>query len=108
MKKSAKQETRRPTHPGVLLGEDVLPALSLTTAQAAEALGVSRTFLYKLLAGEVPMSAEMCLKVGKLAGNGARLWMNMQAHFNLWQAEHDPKVTKSLRQVPSYKELMRA
>lgn len=108
MKKSTKQQGRNPTHPGVLLGEDVLPALSMNAAEAAEALGVSRAFLYRLIAGQVPMSAEMCLKVGKLAGNGARLWMNMQAHFNLWQAEHDPKVVKSLKQVPSYKELMRA
>lgn len=99
---------RCPTHPGILLREDVLPALNLTKSRAADLLGVSRAYLYRLLDGDVPMSVEMCLKVGKFAGNGGRLWWNMQATYNLWQAEHDPKIRKVVKQVPSYKELLNA
>lgn len=29
----------------------------------------------------------MALRVGKLAGNGAGLWLRMQQDFDLWHAE---------------------
>ena len=103
-----KRHQRCPTHPGILLREDVMPALGMTKSQTAEVLGVSRTYLYKLLDGEVPMSVEMCLKVGELAGNGARLWMNMQSSYNLWFAEHDPKVKKSIDKISSFRERVHA
>jgi len=63
---------------------------------------VSRAFLYRLLAGDAAMSMEMCVKVGKLAGNGPRLWANMQTSYDLWQAERDPKIIKALRKVPAF------
>ncbi|MBI1215677.1 MAG: HigA family addiction module antidote protein [Alphaproteobacteria bacterium] len=97
-----KKENRCPTHPGILLAEDILPALDLSVAQAADALQVSRTFLYRLLAGQTPMSMEMCVKVGKLAGNGPRLWANMQTSYDLWQTENDPDVIKAVRKIPTF------
>lgn len=101
-----KRKTRCPTHPGVLLGEVALPGLGLSVSRAAEHLSVSRAYLHRLLNGDVPMSMEMCVKVGKLAGNGARLWANMQAAHDLWKAEHDPAVQKAVKKIPSYAELM--
>ena len=36
---------RRPTHPGAILREDVLPALGLSVSEAARQLGVTRQTL---------------------------------------------------------------
>lgn len=51
------------------------------------------------------MSMEMCIKVGKLAGNGPELWVNMQAAHDLWKAENSPSLQKAVKKVPSYREL---
>ena len=40
---------RRPTHPGEILREDVLPALRLTQGEIAKRLGVSRLTVSELL-----------------------------------------------------------
>lgn len=100
-----KRKSRCPTHPGVLLREVVLPGMGLSVSKAAEDLSVSRTYLYRLLDGATPMSMEMCIKIGKLAGNGARLWANMQGAYDLWQAENDPAVQRAVKKIPSYREL---
>ena len=40
--KTLRDPKRRPTHPGEILREDVLPALRLTQGEFAKQLGVSR------------------------------------------------------------------
>lgn len=78
---------RAPTHPGAILREDVLPALGLSVAETARRLHVSRQTLHDLLAERKGFTPEMALRVGKLAGNGAALWLGMQQEYDLWQAE---------------------
>lgn len=96
---------RKPTHPGAILREDVFPALKLKASRAAEILDISRQYMSDILNGKKPMTPLLCLKIGKLAGNGPDLWMNMQARYNLWEAAHDKGNRKALAHVPSLKEL---
>ncbi len=70
---------RRPTHPGAILREDVLPDLGLSKDRAANLLGVSLELLDGVLAEEQPISAAMAASVGKLFGGGPDIWMRMQA-----------------------------
>jgi addiction module HigA family antidote len=77
----------RPVHPGQILRDDVRPALGLSVTDMARRLRVSRATLHRLLACEIGVSPEMALRLGKLCGNGAGLWLRMQADFDLWQAE---------------------
>ena len=79
---------RVPTHPGAILREDVLPSLPGVSVSAfARSLGVSRHTLHSVLAERSGVSAEMALRFGKLLGNGAQLWLDMQTRFDLWQAK---------------------
>jgi len=80
-------ELRRPTHPGALLREDVLPDLQVSVTEAARRLGVSRQTLHKILTEKSPVSAEMALRLGKFCGNGPGLWLRMQQLVDLWEAE---------------------
>lgn len=87
-----------PPHPGEILREDVLPALSLTVTDAAEQLGVTRAALSRVLNGRAAISPEMALRLEGWLGveNGGRadLWISQQAAYDLWQARQagKPKV----------------
>ncbi len=78
---------RRPTHPGAILREDVLPDLQMSVTEAAGRLGISRQTLHKILAEKSPVTAEMALRLGKFCGNGPGLWLRMQQQVDLWDAE---------------------
>ena len=78
---------RKPTHPGVILREDVLPDLGMSVSAFARNLGVSRQTLHAVLAERSGISPEMALRLSALLGNGAQLWVDMQSKYDLWQAE---------------------
>jgi addiction module HigA family antidote len=79
-----------PAHPGEILREDVLPALGLSVTEAADALGVNRVSLSRVLNGRAAISSEMALRLEKWLGpdNGpeAKTWLAMQAQYDLWHA----------------------
>lgn len=79
--------TRKPTHPGTLLREDVLPDLGMSVSEFARNLGVSRQTLHAVLAERSGISSEMALRLGVLLGNGPQLWIDMQTKHDLWLAE---------------------
>jgi addiction module HigA family antidote len=78
---------RPPIHPGEIVREDVLPALGLSISEAARRLRVSRQQLHRILACTHPITIEMALRLGKLAGNGPGLWLRMQQNYDLWHSE---------------------
>lgn len=82
-----------PVHPGEILREDILPALSMSKTAVAEALGISRQTLYDILNEKQPVTAEMAVRFGKLFGNGARFWANLQRSYDLAMAERSVDVS---------------
>lgn len=93
-------QTRKPTHPGAILREDVLPELGLSVSAFSRSLGVSRQTLHAVMAERSGISPEMALRLGALLGNGAQLWVDMQTKYDLWQAEvklHD--VLKKMKRI---------
>lgn len=91
---------RPPTHPGVILREDVLPSLGLSVSEAARQLRVSRQTLHRILAGTSAVTPEMAVRLGKFCGNGAGLWLRMQEAFDLWHAER--RLAKELDKIPAH------
>ena len=83
-----------PMHPGELIREDLLPALGVSKTELARSLGISRQTLYDILNERQPVSAEMAVRFGKLFGNGARFWANMQRAFDLAIAEQNVDVSR--------------
>ena len=76
-----------PVHPGEILREDILPALSMSKTAIADALGISRQTLYGIVNEKQPVTAEMAVRFGKLFGNGASFWVNLQLLYDLAIAE---------------------
>ena len=78
---------REPTHPGTFLNAVVIPGTRKTKVEIAHLLGISRQTLHDILSTKSPMTPEMAVRFGKLFGNGAVLWANMQSSYDLWHAE---------------------
>ena len=89
--KSMRDPKRKPTHPGEILLEDVLPALKMTQGELAKRLGVSRLSVSELLHGKRSLSPDMAVRIGRLTNTTAESWLQMQAAVDLWTLEQDPK-----------------
>lgn len=85
----AERPQRVPTHPGEVLREDVLPALGVSTSQAAADMGVSRMTLHRLLKERTRVTPTMALRLGRYCGNGADIWLRLQDAHDLWLAERE-------------------
>jgi addiction module HigA family antidote len=73
-------------HPGEFLRE-FLEERSLSQAQFARAIGVSPMRVSHVVKGTRPVSAELALLFGKALGQSAQYWLNLQAEYDLKQAE---------------------
>ncbi|PKQ07627.1 MAG: addiction module antidote protein, HigA family [Alphaproteobacteria bacterium HGW-Alphaproteobacteria-11] len=89
---------RCPAHPGELL-EDILPATGKTRKEIAALLGISRQQLHAVMSGRKPVTPNVAARLGKLFGDGAAVWLRMQAAYDAWHAERDVDV----RAIPTIK-----
>lgn len=90
----SRNPNRCPTHPGELLREDVLPVVKKSKAEISRLLGISRQHLHDILAERKPVSPEVAVRLGKLFGNGAGLWIRMQGAYDEWQASRSVDVSE--------------
>ncbi|HTV34380.1 MAG TPA: HigA family addiction module antitoxin [Methylocella sp.] len=58
----------KPSHPGAFIREEILEALGLSVARAAEVLCVRRATLSDLVNEHAALSAEMALRIEKAFG----------------------------------------
>jgi addiction module HigA family antidote len=85
-------------HPGEHLREDILPALGKSKTEIAALLGVSRQTLYEVLSEKKPITANLALRIAKLVGGSAQIWLSMQQAFDLEETER--KIRDDLRKIP--------
>ncbi|EAR20769.1 HigA family addiction module antitoxin [Nitrococcus mobilis] len=69
----------KPSHPGEFIREEILNELGLSTARAAEILGVRRASLSDLVNGHAGLSPEMALRIEKAFGVSMDTLLRMQA-----------------------------
>ena len=85
--RSLRNPNRRPTHPGAILREDILPELEITQAAFANYLGVSRLTVSEILHEKRGVSAEMAVRISKVIGGTPESWLHMQEAVDLWEVE---------------------
>jgi addiction module HigA family antidote len=88
---SLRDPKRRPTHPGVILREDVLPALKMTQKEFANWIGVSRLTVSEILNEKRTITPDMAMRLGKALGNGPQIWLRMQQTLDLWELAQQNK-----------------
>ena len=86
--KAIRDPDRCPAHPGELLRE-IVPATGLAKAEIARLLGISRQHFYDILNERKPVSPAVAVRLGKLFGDGAGVWVRMQALYDTWHAERE-------------------
>ena len=85
---------RCPSHPGAVLREIVLPDVHATKIAVAAALKMSRNQLHLILSEKQPVTPETAVKLEAAFGGSARMWLNMQAAYDLWHAQRAVDVSK--------------
>jgi addiction module HigA family antidote len=91
----------KPMHPGELLREMVLPALGRQKKEIAALLGISRQMFYEILQERAPVTPAMVLRLGKLCGNGAEIWLNLQRTYDL--AAEEKRLSAEIKKIPTLK-----
>ena len=99
--KSLRNPNRRPTHPGAVLREDVVPALKITQGEFAKLLGVSRVTVSLVLNERRALSADFAMRLEKLLGASAESWLHMQEAVDLWEARQRPARFAAVKRLPA-------
>jgi len=86
--KTARHGKIAPAHPGELLAEVMIPATGQSKAEIARRLGISRHTLYAFLKCRKPVTPALAARLGSLFGDGAKVWLHMQAAHDAWHSEH--------------------
>src|SRR3954468_5313320 len=95
---------RAPTHPGEMLLEEFLKPMALTEVERAERLGVSYPRVNELIHGKRDMTPDTALRLERLLGVEAQVWLNLQLAWDLYHAKHSP----SAKDIAQIKPLKRA
>ena len=97
--KSMRYAKRRPTHPGEVLREDVLPALKMSQTEFARRLAVSRLSISELLLEKRALSADMAVRIAKLTNTTPESWLRMQEAIDLWELLRRPQRYRTIEPV---------
>ena len=80
------KQPANPFHPGEILLEEFLQPAGMTQTAFAEKLGWTRARLNELIRGKRGITAESALDLAEALGTSAKLWMNLQATYDLDKA----------------------
>lgn len=85
-----------PVHPGAIIREDVINELGLSISEAADALGVSRVTLSRVINEHAGVSANLAVRLEAAGISTAAMWLRLQAAYDLAQV---PRETVKVRKL---------
>ena len=86
------RQPKNPFHPGEILLEEFLEPMEVTQAAFSQKLGWTRARLNELIKGKRGITAGAALDLAEVLGTSAKLWMNLQATYDLDKAEKAKRV----------------
>ena len=102
---SVRDKKRRPTHPGEILLDDVLPEIGVTQTEFATMLKVSRRTVSEILHGHRSLTADIAIRLARLIGGTADSWLRIQQAVDLWDLEHsNSKLYAGIKRLPVLQE----
>lgn len=89
-----------PPHPGQIVKRTLIEGAGLSITEAAKALGVGRVTLSKILNKKSGISPEMAVRLSLALNTSSEMWTNMQAMYDLWQAEkYRKKLSTKIKKI---------
>ena len=82
---------RKPSHPGALIREVILPETGVTVSELAERCGVARNTMSKVVNERGDVTEDLAIRLSRVLGSTPRFWLGMQANLNLYKAEQKNK-----------------
>ena len=79
-----------PTHPGEMLLEEFLKPMNLTQTELATRIAVPLNRVNEIVKGKRGITADTALRLARLFGMDPQFWLNLQALWDLYHAEHSP------------------
>lgn len=80
------KQPKNPFHPGEILAEEFLKPAGITQTAFAETVGWTRSRLNEFINGKRGVTADAALDLAEALGSSAKLWMNLQATYDLARA----------------------
>ena len=74
-------------HPGEILHIEFLEPLQITPYRLSKDIGVAQTRISEILSGHRSISADTAWRLSRYFGNSAQFWLNLQAEYDLRQAQ---------------------
>lgn len=83
---------KNPFHAGEILLEEFLVPGKMTQVALAQKLGWTRARLNELIKGKRDITEDSALDLARMLSTSAKLWMNLQATFDLDKAMRKRKI----------------
>jgi addiction module HigA family antidote len=80
------RQPKNPFHPGEILLEEFLEPKGVTQVALADKIGWTKTRLNELIRGKRGITAAAALDLADALGTSPKLWMNLQATYDLDKA----------------------
>lgn len=81
------KQPANPFHPGEILLEEFLEPAGISQAAFSRSIGWTKARLNELIKGKRGVTADAALDLAEALETSPRLWMNLQATYDLAQAE---------------------
>ncbi|MFZ2448395.1 MAG: HigA family addiction module antitoxin [Syntrophobacteraceae bacterium] len=76
---------RKPTHPGELIREDLLPETGITQSDLAKHMGVSRRTVSEIIHERRKVTPDIAFRLAKVFKSTPEMWLNMQQAVDVWE-----------------------
>ena len=95
---------RKPTHPGELIREDLLPELGMSQIQLARLIRVSRRLVSDIVNERRRVTPDLAFRLARVFNSTPEMWLNMQQAVDLWEAQavhgHEYRRIQPVREMP--------
>jgi addiction module HigA family antidote len=88
----------RAVHPGLVL-KDELAEMGVTPTELARQIEVPPNRISQIIAGKRSITGDTALRFGHWFGTEPQFWLNLQAQFDLAEAERE--IGEAIRRLPT-------